>query len=129
MLFQIWRKSTRFVSFNIKFRAKLYIYIYIYIYIYYNSAFSKSSFTSILSFLSLNYYTYTRISATLNKIPKLLCFSATSSPNYSCVFRKYNCRVLVRVSLCVRFCVCVCVCVCTITQKEIDLGTRNWNTL
>ena len=28
--------------------------------------------------------------------------------------------------------VCVCVCVfffCTITQKEIDLGTRNWNTL
>ena len=30
-------------------------------------------------------------------------------------------------SLCV--CVCVCVCVCTITQKEIHLGTRNWNTL
>ena len=24
---------------------------------------------------------------------------------------------------------CVCVCFCTITQKEIDLGTRNWNTL
>ena len=23
----------------------------------------------------------------------------------------------------------VCVCFCTITQKEIDLGTRNWNTL
>ena len=48
-------------------------------------------------------------------------------------------NVLVRV--CVRVCVCVCVCVClyvcvcvyvcfcTITQKEIDLGTRNWNTL
>ena len=30
-------------------------------------------------------------------------------------------------SVCV--CVCVCVCVfCTITQKEIDLRTRNWNT-
>ena len=28
-------------------------------------------------------------------------------------------------------CVCVCVCVffCTITQKEIDLGTQNRNTL
>ena len=25
--------------------------------------------------------------------------------------------------------VCVCVCFCTITQKENDLGTRNWNTL
>ena len=24
---------------------------------------------------------------------------------------------------------CVCVCFWTITQKEIDLGTRNWNTL
>ena len=42
---------------------------------------------------------------------------------YSCVFGKRNYRVLVRVS------VCVCVCFCTITQKEIDLGTRNWNTL
>ena len=35
-------------------------------------------------------------------------------------------------SLCVCVCVCVCLCVCvffcTITQKEIDLGTRNWNT-
>ena len=30
-------------------------------------------------------------------------------------------------SLCV--CVFVCVCFCTITRKEIDLGTRNWNTL
>ena len=40
---------------------------------------------------------------------------------------KRNYRVLVRVSVCV--CVCVCVCFCTITQKEIDLGTRNWNTL
>ena len=30
-------------------------------------------------------------------------------------------------SLCV--CVCVCVCFCMITQKEIDLGTRNQNTL
>ena len=26
-------------------------------------------------------------------------------------------------------CVFVCVCFCTITQKEIDLGTRNRNTL
>ena len=44
--------------------------------------------------------------------------------HYSCVFGKRNYRVLVRV------CVCVCVCVfCTITQKEIDLGTRNRNTL
>ena len=32
-------------------------------------------------------------------------------------------------SLCVCVCVCVCVCFCTITQKEIDLGTQNWNTL
>ena len=36
-------------------------------------------------------------------------------------------------SLCVCVCVCVrvcvCVCFCTITQKEIDLSTRNWNTL
>ena len=31
--------------------------------------------------------------------------------------------------VCVFVCVCVCVCFCTITQKEIDLGTRNWNTL
>ena len=46
---------------------------------------------------------------------------------YSCVFGKRNYRVLVRVSVCV--CLCVCVCFCTITQKEIDLGTRNWNTL
>ena len=30
-------------------------------------------------------------------------------------------------SLCV--CVCLCVCFCMITQKEIDLGTRNWNIL
>ena len=30
-------------------------------------------------------------------------------------------------SLCV--CLCVCVCFCMITQKEIDLGTRNRNTL
>ena len=28
-------------------------------------------------------------------------------------------------SLCVCPCVCVCVCFCMITQKEIDLGTRN----
>ena len=40
---------------------------------------------------------------------------------YSCVFGKRNYRVLVRVS--------VCVCFCTITQKEINLGTRNRNTL
>ena len=32
-------------------------------------------------------------------------------------------------SVCVFVCVCVCVCFCTITQKEIDLGTQNWNTL
>ena len=32
-------------------------------------------------------------------------------------------------SVCVCVRVCVCVCFCTITQKEIDLGTRNWNTL
>ena len=30
-------------------------------------------------------------------------------------------------SLCV--CVCVCMCFCMITQKEIDLGTRNRNSL
>ena len=42
---------------------------------------------------------------------------------YSCVFGKRNYRVLVRAS------VCVCVCFCTITQKEIDLGTRKRNTL
>ena len=30
---------------------------------------------------------------------------------YSCVFRKRNYRVLVRVSVCVCLCVCVCVCV------------------
>ena len=46
---------------------------------------------------------------------------------YSCVFGNHNYRVLVRVSVCV--CVCVCVCFSTITQEEIDLGTRNWNTL
>ena len=46
---------------------------------------------------------------------------------YSCVFGKRNYRVLVRVCVCVF--VCVCVCFCTITQKEIDLGTRNWNIL
>ena len=42
-----------------------------------------------------------------------------------CVFGKRNYRVLVSV------CVCVCfgVCFCTITKKEIDLGTRNWNML
>ena len=39
------------------------------------------------------------------------------------ILGKRNYRVLVRVS------VCVCVCFCTITRKEIDLGTRNWNTL
>ena len=32
-------------------------------------------------------------------------------------------------SVCVCVCLCVCVCFCTITRKEIDLGTRNWNTL
>ena len=44
---------------------------------------------------------------------------------------KRNYRVLVRVCVCVCVCVCLCVCVCfcTITQKEIDLETRNWNTL
>ena len=53
--------------------------------------------------------------------------------NYSCVFGKRNYRVLVRVSVCVCasvfVCVCVCVCFYTITQKEIDLGTQNRNTL
>ena len=55
-------------------------------------------------------------------------------PNYSCVFGKRNYRVLVRVCVfvcvcvCVSVFVCVCVCFCTITQKEINLGTRNWNT-
>ena len=54
---------------------------------------------------------------------------------YSCVFGKRNYRVLVRVSVCVCVCVfvcvcvCVCVCFCMITQKEIDLGTQNRNTL
>ena len=52
---------------------------------------------------------------------------------YSCVFGKRNYRVLVTVCVCVCVCVCVfvrvCVCYCTITQKEIYLGTRNWNTL
>ena len=37
------------------------------------------------------------------------------------------------ICVCVCVCVCVCacmrVCVCMVTQKEIDLGTRNWNTL
>ena len=36
------------------------------------------------------------------------------------------------VFVCLSVCVCVCVCVCVfcmITQKEIDLGTRNQNTL
>ena len=58
-------------------------------------------------------------------------FLVTSLTYYSCVFGKRNYRVLVRVSVCVCLCVCVfvCVCFCTITQKEIDLGTRNWNTL
>ena len=51
-------------------------------------------------------------------------------PNsYSCVFGKRNYRVLVGVSVCVCVRVCVCVCFCTITQKEIDLGTQNRNTL
>ena len=49
----------------------------------------------------------------------------TFKSNYSCVFGKRNYRVLVRVCVCVF----VCVCFCTITRKEIDLGTRNWNTL
>ena len=33
--------------------------------------------------------------------------------------------------MCVRPCLCLCLCVCfsMITQKEIDLGTRNWSTL
>ena len=50
-------------------------------------------------------------------------------------FAKRNYKVLVRVFVCVCVCVCVCVfarvcvCFCTITQKEIDLGTQNWNTL
>ena len=35
--------------------------------------------------------------------------------------------VCLSVFVCVR--VCMCVCVCMITQKEIDLGTQNWNTL
>ena len=50
---------------------------------------------------------------------------------YSCVFGKRNYRVLVRVCVCVcvSVFVCVCVCVCMITQKDIDLGTRNRNTL
>ena len=48
---------------------------------------------------------------------------------YSCVFGKRNYRVLVRVSVCVCASVFVCVCFCPITQKEIDLGTRNRNTL
>ena len=58
---------------------------------------------------------------------KGLSFFARYVSNYSCVFGKRKYRVLVRVSVCV--CLCVCVCFCTITQKEIDLGTRNWNTL
>ena len=47
---------------------------------------------------------------------------------YSCIFGKRNYRVLVRVCLCVYVCLCVCD-FCTITRKEIDLGTRNRNTL
>ena len=30
--------------------------------------------------------------------------------------------------MCVSPCLCVCVFFCTITQEEIDLETRNWNT-
>ena len=54
--------------------------------------------------------------------------------NYSCVFGIRNYKVLARVCVCVCLCVCVCVsvfvcvCFCMITQKKIDLGTRNWNT-
>ena len=64
---------------------------------------------------------------------KFLTTTSVRDSNYSCVFGKRNYRVLVRVSVCVcvcvRVCVCVCVCFCTITQKEIDLRTRNQNTL
>ena len=31
--------------------------------------------------------------------------------------------------LCMCVCICVCVCFCMITRTEIDLGTRNLNTL
>ena len=37
--------------------------------------------------------------------------------------------VCVSVRVCVFVCVSMCVCFCMITQKEIDLGTRNRNTL
>ena len=33
------------------------------------------------------------------------------------------------VCVCVCPCLCVCVCFCMITQREIDIETRNWNTL
>ena len=32
------------------------------------------------------------------------------------------------VCVCVFPCLCVCVCFCMTTQKETDLGTRNWDT-
>ena len=53
--------------------------------------------------------------------PKNCVHKNTKIAYYSCVFRKRNNRVLVRVSVCVH--ICVCVCFCTITQNEIDLGT------
>ena len=56
-------------------------------------------------------------------------FMIKTHDNYSCAFGKCNYRVLVSVSACILVCVCVCVCFSTITQKEIDLGTRNWNML
>ena len=52
--------------------------------------------------------------------PKKICF-------YSCLFGKHNYTVLISLFVCVRPCLCVCVCFCMIIQKEIDLGTRNWN--
>ena len=55
----------------------------------------------------------------LKQIMKLILCSCAL---YSCVFGKRNYKVLVRVCVCV--CLCVCVCFCTITQKEINLGTR-----
>ena len=69
-------------------------------------------------------------SSTLRKDMNWMSISERSI-YYSCVFGKRNYRVLVRVCVCVCVSVFVCVCVgfCTITQKEIDLGTRNRNTL
>ena len=63
----------------------------------------------------------------------IVAFFENATIGYSlesvCVCVRVRVCMCVCVCVCVRVCVCVCVCFCTITQKEIDLGTQNWNTL